>query len=464
MKTSFPDQYVNLDGYESSQQRLTNSHALILAPKTISDTGLSESLLRDLTCKHLYASGSLTTHNLSQKLALAGPVINEILQSLRRDSLIEVKPSQGSKTTLAYGFTERGRTHGVEAIAKSGYIGPAPVPAAAYQTYIKENSIHKNTIGRDDIDEAFKEFVIHPVVKDRLGMAVNSGRAIFIYGPAGSGKTYTISKLTSAFSDYCLIPYSIAVGDTIIEVFDPLIHQVKPKQLDKQTGSLRANLHQDPRWLECKRPIVVCGGELTMDMLEIRYNPEHRQYQAPLQLKANGGIFIIDDMGRQKPSPAEIFNRWIVPMEEKVDYLSLGTGRHFEIPFDQILIFSSNINPLDLADEAFLRRIGYKIKFEFLQEKSYEKLWRKQCQEHDVEFNVDTFFYLTNELHKKSQTPLLPCHPRDLFSIAHDHARYLGQNNVMTRERIHWAWRTYFVDFSEHDRRPEVTLNQEHYE
>ncbi|GAB3100797.1 AAA family ATPase [Aestuariicella hydrocarbonica] len=449
-----------------------------LSPVTIQSTGLSERLLTQLCCKHLYEAGMLTAHSLSQKMALGGAVVDEILQILRRDAIIEVRPNHAISATLRYGLTERGRASALEALAQSGYIGPAPVPLQDYQFQIQHHSIHRRVVDGPMIDKVFANFVIDPNIKDQIGMAVNSGRAIFIYGPAGSGKTYTIAQLPGVFGDHCAIPYAIAIDDTIIEVFDPLIHEiindVQPapggnetndaidnlgdssnnhtiNDKQNQKNSLLIDRHRDPRWLLCKRPVVLCGGELTMDMLDIQFNPATRQFQAPLQLKANGGIFIIDDMGRQKPSPAEIFNRWIVPMEEKRDFLTLGSGRHFEVPFDQILIFSSNLNPLDLADEAFLRRIGYKIRFDYLTTQAYQRIWESQCHQHDVPFNPDTFAFLLTELHQKNRTPLLPCHPRDLLGIARDHAYYHQETEVMTTKRLQWAWNTYFVDLNENN-------------
>ncbi|MBU3071493.1 AAA family ATPase [Aestuariicella sp. G3-2] len=440
-------------------------------PASMHTTGLSERLLTQLCCKHLYESGMLTAHDLTQKLALSGSVVDEILQILRRDALIEVRPNHSISATLRYGLTERGRAMSLDALAQSGYIGPAPVPLEDYHQQIKHHSIHRKIVDRDLIDQVFSSFVIEANIKDQLGMAVNSGRAIFIYGPAGSGKTYTISQLPGVFGDHCAIPYAIAIDDTIIEVFDPLIHETieqfqsdpnvsshsptnisSPNSLANPSGksaSLLIDRHRDPRWLLCKRPVVLCGGELTMDMLDIQFNPASRQYQAPLQLKANGGIFIIDDMGRQKPTPAEIFNRWIVPMEEKRDFLTLGSGRHFEVPFDQILIFSSNLNPLDLADEAFLRRIGYKIRFDYLTPAAYQAIWENQCRQHEIPFDQGVFDFLIQDLHNKNNTPLLPCHPRDLLGIASDHAYYLREPDVMTEKRLHWAWNTYFVNLNE---------------
>ncbi len=425
------------------------------SPGCIKATGLNIRFLSDLVSKHLYDAGAMTAHEIALRLCLNGPIIDEILQHLRQEARIEVKPNNNINAALRFGLTDRGRACTNDALAKSGYIGPCPVPLDQYRAVMKTQSIHRCTVTQVRLEKTFENFVIDKNVQDQLGMAVNSGRAIFIYGPAGSGKTYTISQLPRVFEEVCLIPFAIAIDDTVVELFDPLIHtpvKSETPQTDNQEQpaiidpKLLMNHKQDARWLTCKRPVVVCGGELTMDMLEIRFNPATLQYQAPLQMKANGGIFIIDDMGRQKPSPAEIFNRWIVPMEEHRDFLSLGSGRHFEVPFDEILVFSSNINPLELADEAFLRRIGYKIRFDYMPSEQYQAIWTALCEEHNVEFDRDTFNHLLTNLHELQKVPLLPCHPRDLLGIAMDHASYFGSSDVMNIERIEWAWNTYFVD------------------
>jgi len=427
-------------------------------PYSIKETGLSERFLADLVCKHLSVRGVMTAYELGDQMALGVLVIEEVLNYLRKEARIEVRANNDLDAALRYALTERGRMSAQDAFARSGYVGPCPVPLDQYCEIMKSQSIHKSIITQQHVQKAFQGFVLSQNIMDQLGMAVNSGRAIFIYGPAGSGKTYTIARLAKVFTDACLIPFAVSVDDTVVELFDPLIHETlseedlqaaKEEEESPNEPSLLMTKKTDSRWLACKRPVVVCGGELTMDMLEIRYNPTTRQYQAPLQMKANCGIFIIDDMGRQKPSPAEIFNRWIVPMEEHRDFLSLGSGRHFQVPFDEVLIFSSNINPLELADEAFLRRIGYKVRFDYLPLKQYQKIWLNLCEQHNVEFNLDTFNYLVRDLHGARNVPFLPCHPRDLLGIAMDHAHFNSSEDVITKERIDWAWQTYFVDIGQ---------------
>ena len=279
-----------------------------------------------------------------------------------------------------------------------------------------------------DMQKAFAGVVMRDEIRDQLGPALNSGRAIFIYGHAGTGKTYITQQLVRLFPDETLMPYAIAINENVVEVFDPLLHRMV--DLGIATPNIMLGRGHDPRYACCARPAVVSGGELTADMLDVHYDAATRRYQAPLQLKANNGIFIIDDMGRQRIAPEAVFNRWIVPLEEKNDYLTLGAGQHFSVPFDVVLVFSTNLHPTDIADEAFLRRIGYKIEFPTLTPcrvpANLGRLLRKQG--HPVD--NDVFDYVVNDLHKIDEVPLLPCHPRDLLSIAAERSAYEGHNRI----------------------------------
>jgi hypothetical protein len=295
---------------------------------------------------------------------------------------------------------------------------------------------------------AFNDVVLDAKMLDCLGPALNSGRAMFLYGPAGTGKTYISQRLCRLFRQPTLIPHAIAIDETVVQVFDPLIH--KQMQHSPTTSNLKYEEGHDPRFVVCERPVVITGGELTEAMLEVRYEASTRLYEAPLQLKANNGMFIIDDMGRQKVSPAQVFNRWIVPMEEKRDYLTLRSGRHFTVPFDVVLVFSTNIHPLDLADEAFLRRIGYKIEFGPLTVEQYEHIWRGACELLEIEYKPDVLNYVLNELHAKRRVALLPCHPRDILGMALDHAIYENNSHAISVDHVRWAWDNYFVPVDGH--------------
>jgi SpoVK/Ycf46/Vps4 family AAA+-type ATPase len=329
---------------------------------------------------------------------------------------------------------------------RSGYVGPAPVPLADYARVVRAKTVHGRAVTRQDVEQIFDGIVIREELLDQLGQSMNSGRSIFIYGPAGTGKTFISQRLAHLFHDLTLIPYAILVDQTVVRVFDPLLH--KAVSLEDESKALMLDHGHDPRYVSSERPVIAVGGELTEELLEVQYDPATREYEAPLQLKANNGLFLLDDLGRQKVHPDVILNRWIVPMEEHRDYHSLGAGQHFVVPFDEVLIFSTNLRPLDLADEAFLRRIGYKIHFRHLTEDMYRRIWRNVCAEQSIQYEPDLIDYLIGELHGKTATPLKPCHPRDLLGIALDRVRYRNQPRALSRELLDFAWESYFVSVS----------------
>lgn len=416
-----------------------------LAPKPLSveQTGLSQAFLADLTCKHLLDRGVMSTSELIGQLALAGPVLEKIINFLKSEGRIEVRRRSGFEDELRYGLTDRGRASALDALMRGGYLGPVPVPLTEYARVARAQSVHGQPVTSEQMREAFKDVVLEDDLVDRLGPALNSGRAIFIYGHAGTGKTYIAQRLARCFYDLTLIPHAVAINETVVELFDPMVH--KRVRSTPDGTALTLDRGHDPRYVCCERPIVISGGELAADMLEVHYDVATRQYSAPLQMKANNGVFILDDMGRQRISPEELFNRWIVPMEEKKDYLSLGAGRHFTVPFDTVLVFSTNLSPLDLADEAFLRRIGYKIEFKPVTPDQYVQIWRGVCEERRIAFDPDVVDYTIGELHGPERVPLLPCHPRDLLGMAMDRANYHGESATVSTDDVRWAWQNYFV-------------------
>jgi hypothetical protein len=412
-------------------------------PRRISETGLSNNLLEALLAKHLYELGVTDSRRLVERLGLAGPVLEEVLQNLRAAALVEVRGAVESHANrLRYALTDKGRSFALDALAKSGYIGPAPVPLSLYTKVVREQSVHHQRLTREIMHERFAQVTIRAELLDRLGAALHSGRALFIYGPPGAGKTYIARRLAWALGAPVLVPYALAVDDSIIQIFDPVIHQPVAEQ---SAPEYLLELGHDMRFVLCHRPAVVTGGELTLDMLEVRYEPATRLQLAPLQLKAANGIYVIDDLGRQRLSPPELFNRWIVPLESGEDHLTLANGKRFPTPFDVVLVFSTNLDPRDLADDAFLRRIGHKIAFGPLAHDEYEAIWRRVCAERGIAFDPDILQYVFEELYGQSGTPLLACHPRDLLGLALDQIRYFGEAETVNTRQIAEAWRNYFV-------------------
>jgi hypothetical protein len=411
-------------------------------PKVLGDTGLTMTFVAELLAKHLLDGGVLTMAQLCQRMALPGAILDGVLSFMRKEAKVEVLAATPESGSLRYGLTDRGRATALDALLRGGYIGPAPVPLDRYVAIVKAQTVHGRSVTRESMRRAFADVVLREDLLDQLGPSLNSGRAIFIYGPAGTGKTYVTQRFVRLFANEILIPHAIVVNDAVIAVFDPAIHKLSGGDSQPE---LKLDSGHDPRFVRSMRPVVISGGELTADMLEIQYDGDRKQFVAPLQLKANNGLFIIDDMGRQRVAPATVFNRWIVPLEEKKDYLTLGAGRHFSVPFDVILIFSTNLHPLDLADEAYLRRIGYKIEFGHLTPQEYARIWTATCEQLGIMCDAGVLEFALHQLHGARGVPLLPCHPRDLLNIAIDQASYLGDERRVTRERLAWAWQNYFV-------------------
>ena len=428
------------DNKQSEFEELTG---LAPRPRTLEETGLSDSFVMELLAKHLQAGGVLTLAELVRRIALAGPILEKVLSFMKREGLVEVRSQTQRNAGLRYALTDRGRANALEAMARSGYVGPAPVPLSEYARVVRAKTVHGRDVTREDVERLFDGIVIKEELLDQLGQSMNSGRSIFIYGPAGTGKTYISQRLAKLFTDLTLVPYSILVDQTVVRVFDPMLH--KAVSLDDASNALMLEHGHDPRFVSAERPVIVVGGELTDELLEVQFDPATRQYEAPLQMKANNGLFLLDDLGRQKVHPDVILNRWIVPMEVSRDNHSLGAGQHFVVPFDEVLIFSTNLRPLDLADEAFLRRIGYKIHFDHLTESQYREIWKDACEEQSVDYDETMIDYLVSNLHQETETPMKPCHPRDLLGIALDRVRYKQKPRALTHELLDFAWESYFV-------------------
>ena len=411
-------------------------------PTSLEQTGLSQTFLAELLGKHLAHAGVLTTSQVIDRMALAGPIVEQVLQFMRAEGRVEVRSRLGLDAELRFGLTDKGRSEAQEAFSRSGYVGPAPVPLANYCALVRKQSVHQQKVTRHAIHQAFEGVVIADEMLDRLGPALNSRRAIFLYGHAGTGKTFTARRLASVLNGLVLVPHAIAVNETVVDVFDPICHE----QLAFSNPPLPTMLDQgfDPRYVPCERPIVLTGGELSADMLELQYDASTRTYSAPIQLKANNGFLLIDDLGRQRVEPTALFNRWIVPMDSQQDSLATNRGHHFEVPFDLVLVFSTNLRPEDIADQAFLRRLGYKIELRPILPDEYKLIWQRVCAERGTGYDGGLVDYVIEQLHRRRQVPLLPCHPRDLVGMALDRATYLGRGRLDT-DALRWAWDCYFL-------------------
>ena len=414
----------------------------IKQPNTLENTGLDEEMVIDLVLKHLYDGGILDLLQLTQRIKLAGTILESIILKLRKDARVYVNSAQET-SSLRYQLTDLGRSDAINALSRNGYLGPAPITLEHYTKIVDAQSVFDLTLTQKELVDVMTDVVMDKRLYDQLGPAVHSGRPILIYGHAGTGKTFICKHLAKLLGDNIYLPHAISVGREIIQYFDPLIH--KTVTTDKDKHSLAYSANADPRLLLCHRPVAISGGELTMDRLELNYDPVARISQAPIQMKANNGMYIIDDLGRQRMPPLELLNRWIVPMEEHFDYLSLSTGLQFPVPFNIVLIFSTNLHPLDLADEAFLRRLGYKIQFEPIDEKKYKQIWSNLVNEQSLIEENDILDFVFDS-YKQGNRSLLPCHPRDLINLALDMAAFKNNKGHLTIENIMLAWQTYFID------------------
>lgn len=415
--------------------------AALLAPRVLADTGLSRDMLCDLYARMLFRAGRSSLRDIAGTSRLPPSIADEVLTFMRGEQLVELARHRGLEIEAEYQLTTAGQHFAWEAFNRCQYIGPAPVTLTDYCTLVNQHSMQHVPVDADYVHRAFQGIVINPDVLDQVGAAMNSGRAILIYGPAGSGKTYLAEHLATLQPGGIPVPYAITVGGEIIQVYDPLIHEPLTAEDDKQL--VRSD--RDERWLWCHRPVVISGGELTLQMLDLQFDPATRYYQAPPHLKANGGIFVADDLGRQLVSPRDLMNRWIVPLDRRRDHLSLHTGFKFAVPFELAVIFSTNLKPDDIADEAFLRRFGYKVYMGPVDVASYRRIFQDVCHSLGVEFDAEGFDWLISDRHHTERRSLLACYPRDLVGRVSDFAAYHRTSARATPDALAKAWTTYFT-------------------
>jgi hypothetical protein len=428
----------------ASARRHGTTGELPAAPRTVEETGLPMLLISELALKVMHQHGLNHLQELSTHLRLSAALLDSLFSHLRKETLVEIRRRGALDGDVEYQLTQSGRQRAAEALARNLYSGPAPVPIAAYAARVEAQSIGAMGVTQGELEQALADVVVRPEVRDQLGAAMNSRRAILLYGPPGAGKTYLCEQMARLLTGHVAVPHAIEVDGEIIRVFDPLVHRDVPATGGPHT-TIDGRHRSDARWVLCERPIVMTGGELTLEMLDLVYDPRAGYYQAPPHFKANNGIFLVDDLGRQVVTPRQLLNRWILPMEHRHDYLMLRNGSKFRIPFDAMLLFSTNMQPSDVADEAFLRRIGYKIFVGEVTLEDYRRILHKVCVEREVPFTDAAFDILVQGLHAKHARPLLACYPRDLIGQVADYATYHGRKPELTTEMLHWAWHNYFA-------------------
>jgi predicted ATPase with chaperone activity len=422
------------DAHASNHRQVTHVGELPAAPRTVEETGLPLLLVSELALKVMHQHGLTHLHELSAHLRLSAALLDTLFAHLRKETLIDIRRRGALDGDVEYQLTQAGRTRAAEALARNLYSGPAPVSLAAYAAQVEAQSVGTMGVTQQQLEQVLADVVVRPEVRDQLGAAMNSQRAIMLYGPPGAGKTFLCEQMARLLTGHVTVPHAIEIDGEIIRVYDPLVHKAVPAT-DDLHATIDSRHRSDARWVLCERPIVITGGELTLEMLDLVYDPRAGYYQAPPHFKANGGIFLVDDLGRQMVTPRQLLNRWILPMEQRVDYLMLRNGNKFRIPFDAMLFFSTNMQPSDVADEAFLRRIGYKIFVGEMTLADYRRILRDVCDEHDVPF-TDEAFETLHALHVEHGRLLFACYPRDLVGQVADYATYHGRKPELTPDML----------------------------
>lgn len=413
-------------------------------PSNVEETGLNFLFLVELLTKTIFMRGQLRLAEIAQYSKLSVSVLEPILAFMRTERLCEMSRTSEAETAISYNLTELGRLRAEDFLQKSQYVGAAPVSLRAYVEQVHKQSVADMVVTRGRLTEVYSDVVVKESILRQFGAAMNSGRAIFVYGPAGSGKTFLAERLAGLLTGNVAIPHAIVVDNEVIQIFD--LHAHTPFLPDDVTY-LHHDRRQaaDHRWVMCQRPVIKTGGELTLSMLDLDFNESARFYQAPPQVKANNGLLLIDDLGRQITPAIDIMNRWIVPLDRHLDYLALHTGKKFVIPFDVIVVFSTNMPPSELADEAFLRRLGYKIYVGPLDEEAYRNVAMQVCDELQIPFTNEGFNYLMHKHHYDERRPLMACIPREILGQAKDVARYEGMPAELSEVFLDWAWSNHFA-------------------
>ena len=402
------------------------------APQTFSELGIPEQLVLDLMLRRLLVEGQATLASLSRSLRIAVPIVDQFFKHMRQQHLVEVKGMVGNDYQFV--LSAAGKQLAAERTQTSQYAGACPVSLKDYQAAVKAQAAKVN-LDRDILRAAFSDLIISDQMLDQLGPAIISQNSIFVYGPTGNGKTSLAERMLRVYKDAILIPYAVEVDNQVISLYDPVVHQ--PVDFD--------DTDMDPRWIVCKRPCIIVGGELVPSMLELRLDDASGIYAAPLQMKANNGVLIIDDFGRQLMSPRDLLNRWIVPLDRRVDYLTLRYGVKFQIPFENMVVFSTNLDPSDLADEAFLRRIHNKILVDAVSTEAFDKIFDRVVRARQIEPEPGSSAYLRELCLTDGRSELRACYPSDICTILTSIGRYERRPPVMTKSELERAVKLYFA-------------------
>jgi len=408
-----------------------------LVPQNLNQTGLNVKLIEDLIFKLLLSRGIMTGIQIADEICLPFRIIAPILLDLKKQLFLAYR-SDSCINDFEYILTEQGRTKVLTAVESSAYVGSAPVPFEKYLKSIENQSIQKETPGLEELQRAFHDLVLEPHLFYTLGPAINSGRGVFLYGVPGNGKTSIAKRIHKCFKDSIYIPKTLLIDGQLLKLYDPQWHKAI------ETENSGKGLPYDSRWIKIERPAVIVGGEMDLESLEIKYNPQTKISEAPLQMKANCGTFVVDDLGRQRVSPRDLLNRWILPLEKRIDFLTLSNGIKFQVPFDVLLIFCTNIDPKELLDEAFLRRIPYKVKLEDPSEEKFRHIMKFMAPQYNIEYDDSMVSHVINH-YFCGKRPFRNCHPRDILEQIVNVSAYLRKQPRLTKDLINIAATNYFA-------------------
>jgi hypothetical protein len=422
-------------------------------PRTLKDTGLDSVMMRDILLKTMFRTNQERVSQLAQTLCLPISVTQEIVDMIREQSLVEATGTMhaNSGTEMGYRLSEAGKARALDALSQSEYYGPMPIPLAVYAEQVKRQSVRNMRITRQALVDAMGHLILPPNLLDQLGPAVGAGRSILMYGPPGNGKSSISHGIRDALGDLIYVPRAIEYNGQVITVYDPIMHVIREDAEDSATALRRTANPFDRRYVRCDRPSVITGGELTLDMLDLVYNPTARTYQAPLQLKSNGGIFIVDDLGRQEDPPQKLINRWIVPLEEHKDILALQSGEKFEVPFDTLVVFSTNFHPNEIFDTAALRRIFYKIKIDGPDQEGFLKIFAMMARKKNMPLDEASLMHLLKKKYPTIDNAYANYQPIFLIDQMIAICNFEGQPYHMSPDLIDRAWANMFVILTEFD-------------
>ena len=421
----------NLVAMGAIDQRTLDSylHRIPAEPANIKATGIDENDLIALLMKLIYGARLQTVRNFIEAIKLPYHIVSELVRMAIDRQLVHTLGTRNSDNLLdmSYAMTDEGRRWTVDALGRSRYTGPAPIPIAAFSEQVNLQKLTNEIITQSRVNECVGELELPPNIIEQIGPAMNSGRAILMYGPPGNGKTTVALRIASVFQDVIYVPYAVEVEGQIIRVFDVSIHkEVSPLGIANDSASFVRGERHDARWVPCQRPFVITGGELTLEMLDLRYDTTGHYYEAPLHMKALGGSLLIDDFGRQLVSPTNLLNRWIVPLESRIDFLKLHTGKSFSIPFEELVIFSTNLEPEDLMDPAFLRRLPYKIEVGSPNLARYRRIFELECERQGVTLSEDAFNVIVHKVKTEKGLDLAAFQPRFIVDQVVATCRFMG--------------------------------------